>query len=448
MANMRRLRAEIVQQAESIILKADGENRGLTDDERTKLVEMRAQISRLDEDIRIKDEWNGLAAETRATTPPTRPEPEAETEKRALWRDVPTPPAPTQREQEYRFGQFLQAVMRSSRPGSDIDPLVRTAYEQRAATGLNETVASDGGFLVGADFSAELLRRAYTMGEITNRCRRIPISAGSNSLKINGVDETSRAAGSRWGGIRGYWLAEAGLLTSSKPKFREIELKLNKLGVLAYSTDELLQDAGALGSILMDAASEEIMFMTENSIINGTGAGMPLGVLNANATVSQTKETGQATSTLVAENVMKMRSRMWARSRGNSVWLISQDVEPQLHGMTKAVGTGGVPVYLPASGLAGGPFDTLYGRPVIPVEYCPTLGTVGDVIYADFSQYLLADKGGIQSASSIHVQFLYDETVFRFIYRVDGQPIWNAALTPANGSSNTLSPFVTVATRA
>jgi hypothetical protein len=48
---------------------------------------------------------------------------------------------------------------------------------------------------------------------------------------------------------------------------------------------------------------------------------------------------------------------------------------------------------------------------------------------------------------SVHVAFLTDESIFRFIYRVDGQPIWNAALTPFKGS-NTLSPFVVLAARA
>ena len=442
MSTLKRLRSEMTQEAMKIIGKADSEGRKLTDDEMAKLTEMKAEVAKLDADIKFRDEWDGMILESRATTEPTRPDPVESRD--VTWAAAPRPHETQKREMGYRFGRFLQAVMRSTGPGATIDPLLR---EQRAATGLNETIASDGGFLVGTDFSTELLTRAYAMGEITSRCRRVPISGNSNSLKINGIDESSRAAGSRWGGVRGYWLAEAGALTASKPVFRQIELKLSKLGVLAYATDELLQDAAALGAIVMDAASEEIMFMTENSIINGTGAGMPLGVLNANALVTVTKETGQAATTVVAQNIIKARSRLWARSRPSSVWLINQDVEPQLHQMTLPVGTGGVPVYLPASGLAGGSFDTLYGRAVVPVEYCPTLGTVGDVIYADFSQYLLADKGGIQSASSIHVNFTVDETVFRFIYRVDGQPVWHTALTPANGV-NTLSPFVVVATRA
>ena len=151
--------------------------------------------------------------------------------------------------------------------------------------------------------------------------------------------------------------------------------------------------------------------------------------------------------TVVWENIVKMRARLWARGRENSVWFINQDVEPQLQTMAMPVGVGGVPVYLPATGAAGAPFDTLFGRPVVPIEQCSTVGTVGDIVLADLSQYILAEKGGIEAASSMHVRFLYAEQTFRFMMRTDGQPLWSTALTPANGT-NTVSPFITLATRA
>lgn len=87
------------------------------------------------------------------------------------------------------------------------------------------------------------------------------------------------------------------------------------------------------------------------------------------------------------------------------------------------------------------------GRPVVPVEYCATVGTVGDIILADASQYRMIRKAaGVQQDSSIHVRFLNDETTFRALYRVDGQPMPRSAITPFKGS-NTLSPFVVLATR-
>ena len=105
-----------------------------------------------------------------------------------------------------------------------------------------------------------------------------------------------------------------------------------------------------------------------------------------------------------------------------------------------------MPVYLPPGGLSGDRFARLKGAPVIPTEFNPTLGTVGDIMLVDLSQYLLIDKGGPQADSSIHVRFINNEKTFRFIYRVDGRPLWNTVLTPAKGS-NTLSPFVALATR-
>lgn len=49
--------------------------------------------------------------------------------------------------------------------------------------------------------------------------------------------------------------------------------------------------------------------------------------------------------------------------------------------------------------------------------------TSGDIILADMNEYVLIDKGGIQSASSIHVSFTTDQSVFRFVYRVDGRKL-------------------------
>ena len=232
-----------------------------------------------------------------------------------------------------------------------------------------------------------------------------------------------------------------------------MELNLKKLIGVAYATDELLQDSTALESILMQAFPEEFSFVIEREIFEGQGAGEMMGVLNSTALVSVAKETSQVAATIVAENVMKMWSRCWSRSRANAVWFINQDCEPTLYQMNVKIknvaGTenvGGMPVYIGAGGLSGSQYATLYGRPVIPVEYCATVGTKGDIMLMDMSQYLIIDKGGLQSAQSMHVRFLNDEQTFRWTIRNDGQPIWNAPLTPFKGT-NTLSPFVSLDVR-
>lgn len=315
------------------------------------------------------------------------------------------------------------------------------------ANGMSEAVSSDGGYLVQTDFSAELLKPIYELGAIASRVDRTTVSAASNGMTFNAVDETSRATGSRYGGVQAYWLAEAGTKTASKPKFRQVELKLKKLIGACYATDELLADAAALQSVISESFRNEFTFMVEDAFFNGDGVGKPLGIMNSGALIPVAKESGQAADTIVAENIMKMWARMAAPMRAGAAWYINQDVEPQLFSLSLAVGTGGIPVYMPANGLAGAPYGTLMGRPVLPVEYAGTVGDLGDIVFANFGAYKAIDKGSMTGESSIHVQFLTDETTFRFVYRVDGQPKWNSAVTPFKGS-NTQSPFIALAERA
>jgi HK97 family phage major capsid protein len=397
-----------------------------------KVEDIRNIVTSLERAQRIKDELGKPVSE-----PISKPNPAIDTM--------------TQKRQEERdkfgsFGEQMAAIMRAGMPGGRPDPRL---FNTRA-TGLGESIPSDGGFLVQQDFSSELLKQVWETGKLASLCRRITVSGNANSIKINGFDETSRANGSRQGGVRGYWLDEAGLKTASKPTFRKIELNLNKLIGLCYATDELLDDAGALEGILRNAFVSEFGFMIDDAIINGLGAGQPLGILNSGSLVTQTKETGQAGSTIVAENVINMWSRIFASSRPNAVWLINQNLEPQLHTMSIAVGTGGIPIYMPAGGLSGLGYSTLFGRPVMAIEQCQSIGTLGDIYLGDFKNgYIIAEKGGMKSDMSIHVQFIYDESVFRYVLRLDGQPILSQEVTPyKGGSSYTQSHFITLQARA
>ncbi len=385
--------------------------------ESTELVELRAMKAKLDAEPATKKAGYLVVTED-------------ETDKKAAmpWKSL---------------GDQLKAIADAAITPHRMDERLKA---QKAILGASEGVPADGGFLVQPNFAAEIFQLAHDGGEILNRVRRLPVGANANGLTINAVDETSRATGSRWGGVQAYWAAEGQAVTATKPKFRQMELKLNKLMAVMYATDELLADTTALGAVAQQSVSEEMIWLTENAIVRGTGAGQPKGIIGDLATVSVAKEVGQAAATVVVQNFAKMWGRMWARSRRNAVWLLNQDVEAQLMLMDFPIGTGGVSVFLPPGGLSATPYSTLLGRPVLPVEYASTLGTVGDVILFDPTQYLMIDKGGVKAEESMHVAFLTDQMTYRWTYRVDGQLGWRSALTPANGT-NTLSPVVTLDTR-
>ena len=422
-------------QIEQLKTKAVADSRDLSNAEVDLIEDATERIAEINRTIQALERHNKLKSSMEKPEPAaTRPRPEKT-------KDVDVGIDNRSKERFHSFGEQMAAVMRAG-IGRGTDPRLLNS-----ASGANETVPSDGGFLVQGDFSSEILKNVFETGIVSSRCRRVQISGNANRTTINGVDETSRATGSRYGGVRGYWLGEADEKTASKPKFRQIELMLKKLAALVYATDENLNDAAQLEGLIREACVSELRFMLDDAIINGTGAAQPLGVLNGGGLVTQAAES-QAAGTIVPENLAKMWARLLTQSRPNAVWLINQALEPQLMLLHMEGSSGGVfPVYLPPGGFSQAPYGTIFGRPVIPIEQCAAPDTAGDIILGDFSNgYIIAEKGGIDAAMSIHVRFVYDESVFRFVLRVDGQPILASALTPYKGSSsNTQSHFVTLA---
>ena len=427
-------------------------NRAMTEDEKGKFLAAKTAIETLEaqladaEDIRVAAE---AANEAERNYKGSTVDADAETAKKAVEGSglrVVADEADKAAKAPGYFGRQLLAVRKAAlhAVGMGDEPLTSAEMTllkpmKAAATGLNTDVPSEGGFLVAPERSNVILQRAYEIGDILSRVARMPIGAGSNGMTFNAIDETSRANGSRYGGIVSTWVGQGNSVTSGKPKFRQIDLKLRKCMATVYATSEQLSDGVALEGWINRYLPLELQFRAEDAVINGTGDNHPLGVLNSPALITVTRNTS---SKIIYDDVKGMWLRMWAPSRKNAVWFVEQSAEGELESLSIPVGTGGSlapqTIYRPAGSTPGQGFATLYGRPVIPVEYCAALGTTGDLILVNLDEYVVIDKGGVDQAVSIHVAFLTDEQVFRFIYRVDGQLSWNSALTPKS-AGNTLS---------
>ena len=300
------------------------------------------------------------------------------------------------------FGDQLQAVYKAGRQGV-IDPRLT---QIRAATGTGETVPSDGGWLVEADFSREIIQSALTtQSNIASLIRTIPLQG--NKVLLNAVAETSRATGSRWGGLQAFWLGEGATFTPTKPAFRRMEISLKKLCILCYATDELLEDSTLLDSTMRTGFAAEIAFMIDDGILTGTGVGSLLGIMNSNCLVTVTR----ATAGMIA---IADIAGMWARAINpeSSVWFASSTVLPTLYQMGLTVGASGVPIFMPPGGVSQTPYNTLFSRPIIVTEHNPVLGSKGDLILFNPSWYVLAVKSsGLRIDTSIHVAFLTDQSV-------------------------------------
>jgi len=348
------------------------------------------------------------------------------------------------------IGEYCQAIREENRSSSlpGRKALLQKLENVRAfQNSFGSEDPGAGGFLIPEIMRSELLQLALEDSIVRSRATVIPMT--TLRVPIPTVDDTSHVS-SLFGGVQFYWTEEAASLTESQAKFGRVVLDAKKLTGFFKVPNELLADAPAFSGWFDTripaglAWSEDVAFMTE------TGAGTPQGFINSPASVQVTAESGQSAGTIVWENIVKMYARMLPTSLKNAVWIAAIDTFPQLATMALSVGTGGGPVWIGGYGNSGGmdtPPMTILGRPVIFTEKVPQLGTTGDIGFYDLSYYLIGDRQQVEVAASDQAFFQNDQTAYRIIERVDGRPWLQSPLTPHNGSSNTLSAFVQLASR-
>lgn len=332
------------------------------------------------------------------------------------------------------LGELLQSIARAQEGTTDTRLM-------RAPTGAGEVDPTGGGFTVPDVYSTDLIDSVYEQAVIAPLCDTRETSGPLAGVKVPGIDETSRADGSRAGGLVSYWAAEGFQVSASKPRFKLLDFTPRKLIVTCYVTNELLNDVPMLDAHIREAFGIEGAFKIDAALLSGTGNGIPLGILNSPALITVPKETGQATATVISENIAKMWARIPGPCRKRAVWLINEDAETQLELIATAAGTA---MYMPR-GANGNEYPLLKGRPVHTIEQASVLGTVGDIVLADLSQYMIV-SGPPTFQMSAEFHFDDDQSVFRFTIRLDGRGKYASPITPYNGSS-TRSPFVTLATR-
>lgn len=445
--------------AKNIQAKADAENRPLTGDEESEItkifdafeateaeIERRKGIAgmenRLSEGRGRQTDGEG-AAEVDPATPANAKN--ATTRAQNASRKVGSRVDPIQDVGKWGFrssGEFLMAVKNSSQRGANVDP--RLIANAAPGTYGQEGTGADGGFAVPPDFRTQIVQKI--MGEDSLLSQTDQMQSSSNTITFP-VDETTPWQSA--GGIQAYWDGEAGQKTTSKPQLGEVTVKLAKLIALVPLTDELLEDAPAMAAYVNRKAPEKINWKLNDAMLNGSGAGQMLGILNSAGTVVVPAESGQTADTFTFNNALKLYTSLTPSARAKAKWFMNPDVEQQLIGMSfRDNTTYPTPVYLPAGTVAGQPFSTLFGRPVVFTEACQALGDKGDVVFGDPGAYLSVVKtGGIRSDVSIHLWFDYDITAFRFVLRVGGQPWWNSKIQPAHAGSSVRGFFATLAAR-
>lgn len=340
----------------------------------------------------------------------------------------------TDQTQSFRgLGEWARALVGAH--GGVVDPRL-----SRAAAGAGEDDPTAGGFAVPESFASEILTTLYEdRVSILSYLRKFNIPDGSNTLRVPGVDETSRANGYRWGGVLADFVDEGVAETPEFPCLKATSFSAEKIIGYVPLTNELMADVDNLDAFLKIALGDELRYKLEQYILSaaGTGVGRPLSVLKSPALVTVAKTSGQSSGTLTELNLRNMLYALPAPSRRRAIWAASESAMELVESFEA--------VTRPGSGCAN-PDDLprIKGRPVIETDVLPAVGTPGDVLLLDPAWYGFAAKSMV-SALSAHVLFASDQAVFRIAWRCDARPLVSAPITASAGASR--GAFIALAQR-
>jgi len=295
----------------------------------------------------------------------------------------------------------------------------------KAATGQGETAVGFGDTLVDSTILPEILAPNYATGSIYSRCNIYNIGENSNGLKI---PLTSSALRSESGGVRGgalaYWLNEADTKTASTTELGQLNLGLNKLAVVIYVTDELLNDAPALAQYLSETARDAILYKVDKAIIYGNGGSSINGIANSAVTIPVT-----ATDPITLAELQDMYHAYYGSPNG--VWCMSKNGLEEIIDLDFTT----APFTYDPTVEEGVPYGRLMGLPILVSDVMAG----DDIVLADYSAFVLAQKE-VTTAVNSSLKFLEDEKAFRFVLRINGAVGWTSQMTLEDGS--VVSPFV------
>lgn len=323
-------------------------------------------------------------------------------------------------------------------------PRARDRHQQvvnaAKAMGMSTGNPSEGGYLVETNQADGIMQTAVETGVFTSGCTTIGIGQDADSYEYMAADDRDQSQGTVLGGIKAFRKSEKKEMTEwSTSKLEPKEIRVEDTYVIMSVTNRMLRDAAALTSTVKAGVPTAFGLKLDEEAWEGSGVGMCLGASKSPIMVSVPKEVGQEAGTVVTKNLVNMLARFYGTG---GVWNINPEVMPQLMTLT----LGDKPIYLPGGYIDGAPFGTLLGKPLVPTDHNEVVGSKGDIVLADWSQYLIVAKGGTEAAESMHVKFLTDEMVFRFTQRTNGQPLHSKPITPKKGTA-TRSPFVALADR-
>lgn len=289
---------------------------------------------------------------------------------------------------------------------------------------------SSGGVLVPPKWASEVFLATLEDSIVWKRAIIMPLS--TDKVSIARLVDSDRSS-DIFGGVAFTFLEEGGNKSTdvSDPAVGAVELSAKEGVASCWVSNRLMDDAENFAGFIKFAFGKAIAFYADYYFINGVGSNEPLGVLGSGALIEASRT---AASKVDMPDIRAIATRLLPGSWQKAVWLINQEVLDYWLELTSGAANSIAVVNLAQM--------KMLGCDIIVTEKCPALNSVGDILLADFSHYVIANRELIIDASAHVPDYWQKNTTFwKAQIRVDGQPTLASAITPKSGSS-TVSPFV------
>ncbi len=322
------------------------------------------------------------------------------------------------------FGKFLISAKAMTEPN------VKTAGH------MVEYDDAQGGALVPEEYDKIIL--SYAVENSIVRPRAQIFKATSDSLKIPRLVDSDRSA-NMFGGITFSWVEEKGDkdAAKSKPETGQLEFTQKKLVGCVWCSNELENDIESFGRFMRRSFGKALGFVQDYHFLHGTGVGQPLGILNSTAIQLVARaEAGAVEIADLGGMVRLLCADSWQDP--GTVWIFNSDIMADYFQTSALVGVSPVAVLNLNEGK-------ILDKPVIISSLAESLGNIGDAMLLNLSYYAICDRS-LAISASMHQNksgrgYLTNETMWKIVWRGDGQPIVDNPITPRIGI-NQVSPFV------
>ena len=298
---------------------------------------------------------------------------------------------------------------------------------------LKSLSSSDAGILIPAQFSQSILMLNGEEEIVMPRATNIP--AGSPPDSPFTIPYLQQGPDGVLGGIELNWTDEAKTMSDVKdPVFKDLTLTPHEVNGMATVNNKTLLNWEACGSFIQNILRQAWTAGRDTKFLKGSGAGCPLGILNAPGAIEIPRDT---TAKFKYIDAVTMMSRMLPEALNGAMWTISITLLPEVATMKDDAGN---LVFVQGDATKGIP-ATLVGLPIKWTGKTKTKGNRGDVVLANFQYYLTKAGSGPYVAISEHAKFSSNQTVFKITANIDGQPWVKDPLKLEDGET-TVSPYI------